>query len=85
MLDKIPATKLALTDKAPFGEMTVADEIKNELTQQKAGALASAYLNKLATNANVEILDPDLKGIAWMLEANASEARSAELEIGSHY
>ena len=81
MLDKTPATKQALTDKSPFGDMTVADQIKNQRTQQKAGALASAYLYKLATNANVEILDPDLKGIALGLEGSAAEARSAEVEI----
>lgn len=85
MLDKIPAAKLALTDKSPFGDMTVAEKIKDDLTRKKTNALAWTYLNKLAANANVEILDPALAGPAWILEANAQEARSADLEIGSHY
>ena len=32
LLDKTPARKLALTDKLPAGDTTLADEIKNFLT-----------------------------------------------------
>jgi hypothetical protein len=59
-LDK-KSRKLALTDKVPSTDMTVADKIKDYLTQQKTEKLAPPYLDNLGKNAGVEILDPDLK------------------------
>jgi hypothetical protein len=40
---------------------TVADKIKNYLIQQKTEKLAPAYLDKLQKDADVQILDADLK------------------------
>ena len=64
LTDKIPAKKIALTDKVPLSDMTVAAKIKDFLTQQKAGKLAPAYMDKLKKAADAQILDPDLKAAA---------------------
>jgi parvulin-like peptidyl-prolyl isomerase len=63
LLDKTPARKLALTDKLPAGDTTLADEIKNFLTRQKLQELAPAYIEKLSKSPGVEILDPALKAL----------------------
>ncbi len=60
-LGKTPAHTLALTDKLPSSDMTVAEEIKNYLEQQQLAKLAPAYFKKLNQDAHVEILDPSLK------------------------
>ena len=61
LLDKTPAKKLALTDKVPLSDMTVAAKVKDYLTQQKNEKLAPAYLEKLRKAADVQILDAGLK------------------------
>jgi len=63
MLDKTPAKKLALTDKLPSGEVTLAEQIKNFLTGQKLREQAPAYIEKLSKIPGVEILDPALKAL----------------------
>jgi len=72
LLDKTPAKKLALTDKVPLGEVTVASRIKDYLTQQKTDKLAPAYVDKLKKGADVQILDANLKAAAAAAEAAAS-------------
>ncbi len=47
LLDKTPAKKMALTDKVPGTGATIADRVKDILTQQKMEKLAPAYLDKL--------------------------------------
>jgi parvulin-like peptidyl-prolyl isomerase len=76
LLDKTPAKKLALTDKVPLSDMTVAAKIKDYLTQQKTEKLAPAYLEKLRKAADVQILDADLKAAetAAAAAANAPDA-----------
>ncbi len=70
LLDKTPAKKLALTDKASGSDTTtLADEIKNFLTAQKLKELAPAYIEKLSKSPGVDILDPALK--ALMAQTNA--------------
>jgi len=64
LLDKAPAKKLALTDKVPMTDTTIADRIKEVLVQQKTAKLAPAYLAGLNKAAGVEILDADLKAAA---------------------
>jgi len=64
LLDKTPAKKLALTDKVPSSDVTIASRIKDFLTQQKTEKLAPAYLEKLRKAADVQILDADLKAAA---------------------
>lgn len=59
---KTPAKKLALTDKIPSTEITISDRLKDVLAQQKLGTLAAPYLEKIQKDANVEIIDPALKG-----------------------
>ena len=61
LLDKTPAKKLALTDKVPLSDMTVAAKVKDYLTQQKNEKLAPAYLEKLRKAADVQILDAGFK------------------------
>ena len=63
MLDKTPAKRLALTDKLPSGDTTLAEQIKNFLTGQKLREQAPAYIEKLSKNPGVEILDPALKAL----------------------
>jgi peptidyl-prolyl cis-trans isomerase C len=72
LLDKTPAKKLALTDKVPLGDVTVASRIKDFLTQQKTEKLAPAYLEKLKKAADVQILDADLKAAAAAAAAAAN-------------
>ena len=72
LLDKTPAKKLSLTDKVPLTDTTVADKIKDYLTQQKIGAKAPAFLEKLKMGAGVEILDADLKTAVEEVEAEAA-------------
>jgi peptidyl-prolyl cis-trans isomerase C len=72
LLDKTPAKKLALTDKVPLGDVTVAAKIKDFLTQQKTEKLAPAYLEKLRKAADVQILDADLKAAAVAAAAAAN-------------
>jgi peptidyl-prolyl cis-trans isomerase C len=69
LLDITPAKKLALTDKIPMSDMTIADYIKDKLVQQKTEKLAPAYLDGLKKAAGVEILDADLKAAADALAA----------------
>jgi parvulin-like peptidyl-prolyl isomerase len=63
LLDKTPAKKLALTDKLPSGDITLADYFKDRLTGQKLQELAPAYMQKLSQSPGVEILDPALKAL----------------------
>jgi parvulin-like peptidyl-prolyl isomerase len=72
LLDRTPAKKLALTDKVPLSDTTVAAKIKDFLTQQKVEKLAPGYLEKLRQAADVQILDADLKAAA--AAANAPDA-----------
>jgi peptidyl-prolyl cis-trans isomerase C len=72
LLDKTSGTKLALADKLPMTSETVADKIKEYLTQQKTDELAPAFLEKLKKSAGVEILDADLKAASAEAEAQAA-------------
>ncbi|MDD5141708.1 MAG: peptidylprolyl isomerase [Verrucomicrobiales bacterium] len=69
LLGKTPAKKLVLTDKVPQSDLTIADKIKEFLTQQKTQKLAPAYLENLKKTGNVEILDADLKAAIAALPA----------------
>jgi len=69
LLEKTPAKKLALTDKLPSGDATLADDIKEYLTRQNLQEKAPAYIQKLSQAPGVEILDPALK--ALMSQTNA--------------
>jgi parvulin-like peptidyl-prolyl isomerase len=69
LLDKTPARKLALTDKIPAADSTLADDIKDYLTRQKLQEVAPAYIKQLSQSPGVEILDPALK--ALMSQTNA--------------
>lgn len=69
LLDKTPARKLALTDKVPAGDTTLAEDLKNYLTAQKLQEVAPAYIEKLSKSPGVEILDPALKAV--MAQTNA--------------
>jgi parvulin-like peptidyl-prolyl isomerase len=77
LLDKTPARKMVLTDKVPSSDTTIADKIKDYLTQQKTDALAPSYLDKLKQDADVEILDADLKAAAAAAEAEAAAMAAA--------
>ena len=77
LLDKTPAKKMVLTDKLPSTDATVADRVKDVLTQQKVEKLAPAYLDKLKESANLQILDPELKTAVAALEAAAPAGTNA--------
>ncbi len=51
---------------------SVADKIKNYLIGQKTEKLAPAYLDKLQKDADIQILDADLKAAVAAATANAS-------------
>jgi parvulin-like peptidyl-prolyl isomerase len=71
-IDKTPAKKLALTDKVPPGDATVASKIKDYLAQQKSEKVSPAYLDKLKQAADVQILDADLKAAVAAAAAAAA-------------
>ncbi|MGH7940631.1 MAG: peptidylprolyl isomerase [Limisphaerales bacterium] len=64
LINKIPSKKLALADKLPSADptsdTTVAQYVKEVLTQQKTQKLEHPYLVKLKKAADVKILDPNL-------------------------
>jgi parvulin-like peptidyl-prolyl isomerase len=72
LLSKTPAKKLVLTEKWPMSDMTVTDRIKEGLKQQKIEKQAPAYLDKLQKDADVQILDADLKAAAAAAAAAAN-------------
>ena len=80
LLDKTPAKKLALTDKVPSSDVTIASRVKDFLTQQKTEKLAPAYLEKLKKAADVQILDEDLKAATAAAVAAAANAPVATPE-----
>jgi peptidyl-prolyl cis-trans isomerase C len=75
LIDKTPAKSMALTDKIPSTDATIADRVKDVLKQQKMEKLAPAYLDKLKAGADVQILDADLKAA---IAANAAAAAAAD-------
>ena len=72
LLAKSPAKTMALTDKVPMSDETIADKINEFLVQQKTQKLAPAYLSNLKKGADTEILDADLKAAAAALELAAA-------------
>jgi parvulin-like peptidyl-prolyl isomerase len=80
LLDKTPAKKLALTDKVPLSDVTIASRVKDFLIQQKTEKLAPAYLEKLRKAADVQILDADLKAATAAAAAAAANAPIATPE-----
>lgn len=64
LYEKFPAKKLALTDTVPGGDVTVAQAIKESLTQQALQKQAVDYIAKLRKDAAVQILDEKLKATA---------------------
>jgi len=66
-----------LTSKTPAKKVeyvTIADKIKNYLIQQKTEKLAPAYLDKLQKDADVQVLDADLKAAVAAANANVPDA-----------
>lgn len=66
LIEKIPAKKVEYA--------TVAGKIKDFLTQQKVEQLAPAYLDKLKKDAEIEILDANLKTAMAAAEVRATAA-----------
>jgi parvulin-like peptidyl-prolyl isomerase len=81
LLEKLPAKTLdydsVLPNQTPPDALKVSDYIKNTLTSQKVGQLAPAYLAKLQKDADVEILDPNLKAAEREEEAMSTNAPAA--------
>jgi parvulin-like peptidyl-prolyl isomerase len=71
LLDRTPAQKMDLT--------TVSDSIKNYLLKQKIAPLAPAYLQGLKKEANVQILDDNLKTAVAALDAQATNPPPASV------
>jgi parvulin-like peptidyl-prolyl isomerase len=77
LIEKTPARKLALTDKLPGSDTTLAEQIKSFLTEQKLRESAPAYIEKLSKTPGVEILDPALKTLMSSASTNAPAAPMA--------
>jgi parvulin-like peptidyl-prolyl isomerase len=77
LLDKTPARKLVLTDTLPSSDATLADEIKNFLTEQKLREVAPAYIEKLSHSTDVQILDPAMKAMV-LAQTNSMAAPLAQ-------
>jgi parvulin-like peptidyl-prolyl isomerase len=78
LYEKIPAKKLALTEMVPGGAVTVAEYVKDTLTQQALQKQASEYIAKLRKAAGVEILDPKLKASAEAREKNMDSLKDTD-------
>jgi parvulin-like peptidyl-prolyl isomerase len=72
LLEIIPAKK------AEFAELK--DQLKNMLVGMQKQTLAPAYLKKLRTEANVEILDAGLKAKIAAVETEAVQAAKAQVD-----
>jgi parvulin-like peptidyl-prolyl isomerase len=78
LINKVPAKKLALSDTIPATQTTVAQGVKDGLTQEKTQKGAEPYLAKLKKTADVKILDPDLNSAVEQLSnTNAAAAAPA--------
>jgi parvulin-like peptidyl-prolyl isomerase len=61
LYEKIPAKKLALTDKLPGGDTTILAAVKESLVGEAIQKQMPDYIKKAETDAKVEILDERLK------------------------
>jgi len=77
LLDKKAAHKVALADKVPTSDATVADEINDGLLGLKIKKLAPDYVKQLRTEYKLEILDPSLKAEDDDLQTQAAAAAAA--------
>ena len=77
LIDKTPAKKMALMDKAPAADATIEAKIKDYLIQQKTEKLAPDYLDQLKKTSDVQILDADLKAAVAAAAAAAAAAPAA--------
>ncbi len=74
VLDKTPAKKETLDSTVDETHTTVRDNLKEALTRQKLAKLAPAYIAKLKTEYNVEVVDPTLKSLMAALESASTNA-----------
>jgi len=63
LYEKIPAKKLALTDKVPGGDITLSAALKESLSSQAVQKQVPDYMAKLQKEADVQILDEQLKPV----------------------
>jgi foldase protein PrsA len=77
LLDKKPSHKLELAEKSPATGLTIAEELRDALINQKIKKLAPAYVKQLRAEYKVQILDPTLQAED---EAAAAAADSAAAE-----
>ena len=86
LLAKLPSKKLdydsVLPNQTPPNALTVSDSIKTFLTNQKARKMAPPYLATLRKQADVQILDPDLKDAVQQVEAEMSTNAPASAPLG---
>ena len=82
MLGKVPAKKLdydsVLPNQTPPNALKVSDYIKNKLTSQKVEQLAPPFLKKLMQDADVQILDKNLKAAIDSLSDTNAPADALE-------
>ncbi|HUB87403.1 MAG TPA: peptidylprolyl isomerase [Verrucomicrobiae bacterium] len=72
LLDKTPSKQLTLTDTVPQTGISVSDAVKDFLTRQKVNKSKDQYLAGLKKEADVQILDPDLKAAMEAAESAAT-------------
>lgn len=76
LIDKKPSHKLVLTEKSPTNGQTIAEELRQALTNQKIKKLEPAYVKQLRAEYKVEVLDPTLKA-----EDDAAAAAAASAPV----
>ena len=69
LIGKTPSKQLTLTDTVPQTGLTVSDAVKDFLTRQKVNKAKDTYLAGLKKDADVQILDPDLKAAMEAVES----------------
>lgn len=83
MIDKTPAKQFGFNDTLPHSDKTVADICKNEVEAQKIKKLAPAYMKKLRSELDVQIVDPSLKALDETVRAQAEQAAAEEADTNA--
>ena len=78
LLDKKPAHTLTLAEKSASTNLTIADELKDALTNGKIRKLTPNYIKQLRAEDHVEIVDANLKSEEDALTAAAAAQAAAQ-------
>ena len=73
-IERLPARKYGLTDNIPQVDKTPAAICKLQIEGEQIRDQAPAYIAQLRKDSNVEILDPNLKALAQMMQDASTNA-----------